>query len=63
MKTGTVKFYNVEKGYGFIKDDESQEDIFVHRTGIMEMINENDEVTYKIEEGQKGLSANSVRLS
>jgi CspA family cold shock protein len=61
MKTGTVKFYNSEKGFGFIKDDETQEDVFVHRSGIKEMIRENDAVTFNVEQGQKGLNAVSVQ--
>lgn len=60
MKTGIVKFYNSEKGFGFIKDDETQEDIFVHRTGIRGMIRENDTVSYDVERGEKGLNAVNV---
>lgn len=63
MKTGIVKFYNTEKGFGFIKDDETQEDIFVHRSGIIDTIHENDAVSYEIKEGQKGLNAINVQLS
>ena len=63
MKTGTVKFYNSEKGFGFILDDETQEDIFVHKSGIMEMIRDNDAVTFRVEQGQKGLNAVSVQRS
>lgn len=63
MKTGTVKFYDTEKGFGFIKDDETQEDLFVHRSGIMEMIGENDAVTFNVVQGQKGLNAVSVKPS
>ena len=63
MKTGIVKFYNSEKGFGFIKDDETQEDIFVHRTGITQVIHENDAVTYDVEHGQKGLNAVNVKCS
>ena len=44
MKTGKVKFYNSEKGFGFIKDNETQKDVFVHRTGLIDSINENDSV-------------------
>jgi len=63
MNTGIVKFYDSEKGFGFIKDDETQEDIFVHRSGIMEMIRDNDAVTFKVEQGQKGLNAVGVRIN
>lgn len=61
MKTGIVKFYNSEKGFGFIKDDETQEDIFVHRSGVRGMISDNDNVSYDVEQGQKGLNAVNVQ--
>lgn len=63
MKTGTVKFYNSEKGFGFIKDDETQQDVFVHRSQISGMINEDDKVTFDVERGPKGLNATDVRRS
>ena len=62
MKTGKVKFFNNEKGFGFIKDDESQKDIFVHKTGLKARINEDDQVSYETEEGPKGLSAVNVQI-
>ncbi len=61
MKTGVVKFFNTEKGFGFIKDDESNADIFVHKTGLIDNIREDDQVTYETEEGRKGLNAVDVR--
>jgi CspA family cold shock protein len=61
MKTGIVKFYNSEKGFGFIKDDETQEDIFVHRSGVRGMIRDNDAVSFEVERGQKGLNAVNVQ--
>lgn len=61
MKTGIVKFFNTEKGFGFIKDDESQEDIFVHKTGVLDRINEDDKVSFDVERGQKGLNAVNVK--
>ena len=63
MKTGKVKFYNSEKGFGFIKDNETQKDVFVHRTGLIDSINENEDVTFSVKEGQKGPNAVDVRLS
>ena len=60
---GTVKFFNESKGYGFITNDETGEDIFVHVTGLNgETLNEGDEVEYTEEEGRKGMNATDVRL-
>ncbi len=61
MNTGTVKFFNTDKGFGFIKDDQTQEDIFVHISGLIDTIQEDDAVSYDVEQGQKGLNAVSVR--
>lgn len=60
MKTGIVKFFNDEKGFGFIKDDETKEDIFVHKTGLIDNISEDDHVSYETEQGRKGLNAVNV---
>jgi CspA family cold shock protein len=62
MKEGTVKFFNTEKGFGFIKVDDSNEDIFVHKTGLVDNIKENDQVTFETEQGRKGITAVNVRL-
>ncbi|AFU68999.1 cold shock protein CspC-like protein [Psychroflexus torquis ATCC 700755] len=60
---GKVKFFNESKGYGFITNDETGEDIFVHVTGLNgESLNEGDEVEYNEEEGRKGMNASDVRL-
>ncbi len=61
MNTGTVKFFNTDKGFGFIKDDQTQEDIFVHISGLIDTIQEDDAVSYDVEKGQKGLNAVNVR--
>lgn len=61
MKNGTVKFFNTEKGFGFIKEDNGSE-IFVHSTGVMGQIRENDRVEYEVEQGKKGLNATKVRV-
>ncbi len=62
MKKGTVKFYNNTKGYGFINDVSTGEDIFVHSTGLQVDIREGDEVTFDVTEGKKGLNAVNVQL-
>ena len=61
MKTGTVKFFNDEKGFGFIVDDETQQDVFVHVSGTVDAITKDDKVEYDIEEGRKGVNAVNVR--
>lgn len=58
---GTVKFYNTEKGFGFIKGDDGVE-IFVHSSGLVDQIRENDEVTYNTKQGKKGLNAVDVTI-
>ena len=63
MSNGTVKFYNESKGFGFIKDANSSKEYFVHSTGLKDRINENDEVTFDLEEGKKGLNAVNVKLA
>ena len=63
MKNGTVKFFNETKGFGFIKMNGTGEEIFVHVTGLKDEIRENDEVTFDVEQGRKGLNAVNVRLA
>ncbi|WP_319478858.1 cold shock domain-containing protein [uncultured Draconibacterium sp.] len=63
MNKGTVKFYNETKGFGFIKDAESSKEYYVHSTGVTDNIGENDEVTFDLEEGKKGLNAVNVKLA
>ena len=63
MKKGTVKFYNELKGFGFIKDAESSKEYFVHSSGLKSNIKEDDEVTFDLEEGKKGLNAVNVKLA
>jgi cold shock protein len=63
MYTGTVKFFNDSKGFGFIKDANSPKEYFVHSSGLKESIKENDEVTFEVEQGKKGLNAVNVKLA
>lgn len=62
MKEGTVKFFNETKGFGFINDSDGGKDIFVHMSGLVDKIKENDQVTYEVEESPKGLNAVNVRV-
>lgn len=63
MSTGTVKFFNETKGFGFIREEESGKEYFVHVTGLVDKIKDNDNVTFEIKEGKKGLNAVNVKLS
>ncbi|WP_432410679.1 cold-shock protein [Rasiella sp. SM2506] len=63
MKEGTVKFFNNAKGFGFITIKDSEEEIFVHSTNLVDQIREDDKVTFDVEKGEKGLSAVKVRLA
>lgn len=59
---GTVKFFNEDKGFGFIQPSDSTEDIFVHSSGLIDKIRQNDKVEYETERGKKGLNATNVKL-
>lgn len=59
---GTVKFFNAEKGFGFIKNANGDEDIFVHATGVKEEIKENDNVEFELQQGRKGMNAVNVTI-
>ncbi|HEX5626376.1 MAG TPA: cold shock domain-containing protein, partial [Saprospiraceae bacterium] len=59
MKKGKVKFFNQAKGFGFITDENGQ-DVFVHVSGLQQDIQENDQVTFELQEGRKGPSATRV---
>jgi cold shock protein len=63
MQEGTVKFFNEEKGFGFITPSNGGKEIFVHVSGLTENIRENDQVRYDVEEGQRGPSAKNVVIA
>ena len=63
MNKGIVKFFNETKGFGFIKEEESNKEYFVHVSGLVDQVKENDEVTFELEEGRKGLNAVNVKLA
>jgi CspA family cold shock protein len=62
MKKGSVKFFNGTKGFGFIIEDDSKEEYFVHVSGLIDEINEGDLVEFELKEGKKGLNAVNVRV-
>jgi len=62
MQEGTVKFFNETKGFGFIKPNNGGEDIFVHVSGLIDEIRENDRVTFEVQNGKKGLNAVNVKV-
>jgi CspA family cold shock protein len=62
VKNGTVKFFNASKGFGFITEDDSNTEYFVHVTGIIDEINEGDKVEFELKEGKKGMNAVNVRI-
>lgn len=61
MQEGTVKFFNETKGFGFITPKSGGEDIFVHSSGLIDRIRENDSVQFETERGKKGINAVRVQ--
>ena len=59
---GTVKFFNLEKGFGFIKHDESSQETFVNSAGLIDQVKEGDHVEFDMEDGKKGMIAVNVKL-
>lgn len=59
---GTVKFFNDSKGFGFIKEDETEKEHFVHISGLVDEVQEGDSVEFELTEGKKGLNAIDVKL-
>ena len=62
MKEGKVKFFNVTKGFGFITPNDGTADVFVHQTGLIDTIKDNDEVQFETERGKKGVNAVRVQV-
>jgi cold shock protein len=62
MSKGIVKFFNESKGYGFVKDTETNKEYFVHVSGLIDEVNKDDEVEFELTEGKKGLNATNVKL-
>ncbi|MEX6627512.1 cold shock domain-containing protein [Tenacibaculum pacificus] len=62
MNRGTVKFFNESKGFGFITEEGSNKEHFVHVSGLIDEIRENDQVEFELQEGKKGLNAVDVRV-
>jgi len=62
MSKGTVKFFNETKGFGFIKEDDSNKEHFVHISGLIDEIREGDEVEFDLQEGRKGMNAVNVKV-
>ncbi|KFF11032.1 cold-shock protein [Chryseobacterium soli] len=63
MQQGTVKFFNDTKGFGFISPSNGGQDVFVHTSGLVDTIRENDVVTFDVQNGNKGLNAVNVRIA
>jgi CspA family cold shock protein len=63
MQTGIVKFFNNTKGFGFITPSDGSEDLFVHLSGLVDKIKENDQVKFEVQKGKKGLNAVNVQLA
>jgi cold shock protein len=63
MNNGVVKFFNDTKGFGFVRDTKTDKEYFVHVSGLIDEVRENDEVTFDLQEGRKGLNAVNVKLA
>lgn len=62
MNRGTVKFFNESKGFGFIIDENTRKEYFVHVSGLIDQVREADEVEFELKEGRKGLNAINVKV-
>ena len=62
VKKGTIKFFNESKGFGFVTEDDSNTEYFVHVSGLIDEVREGDAVEFDLKEGRKGLNAVDVRV-
>ena len=62
MNKGTVKFFNESKGFGFITEEGTNKEHFVHVSGLVDEVRENDEVEFDLKEGRKGLNPVNVKV-
>jgi CspA family cold shock protein len=62
LKTGVVKFFNDSKGFGFVTEDESKTEYFLHVSGCIDQVREGDSIEFDLKEGRKGLNAVDVRV-
>ncbi len=62
MNTGKIKFFNESKGFGFIVNDADESDIFVHVSGLIDQVKQNDRVSFDLKDGKKGKNAVNVKV-
>ena len=62
MKTGTVKFFDETKGFGFITEQGTNQDYFVHVSGLIDQVNDGDNVEFELKQGKKGINAVNVKV-
>ncbi|NLF43128.1 MAG: cold shock domain-containing protein [Bacteroidales bacterium] len=61
METGTIKFFNHKKGYGFIVDDNTSKDVFVHFSDLIEQVDNDDKVIFDVQKDERGIKAINVK--
>jgi len=63
MYIGTIRFFNEAKGFGYVVDNSSQEEFTFHVSGLIDNVREGDQVTFKLERGEKGMNAVDVKIA